>query len=185
MIPILAKTEWPSLGELVWEYLTTDEALYYPPTIVMLAIIILYITVEWLLVAHVSPLLPDEKLLGLVIVTNFITKFIASDALIPMLLDEYFISAKQGIPILAVAVVAAETIIYSAYNKQFSFGILGFVVLSTALGAIGVQVLCAKSFYCIAMLLFGVIAYIRLIATDKLLAAEQAWKALGEMFEDD
>lgn len=27
MIPILAKTEWPSLGELVWEYLTTDEAI--------------------------------------------------------------------------------------------------------------------------------------------------------------
>lgn len=185
MIPILAKTEWPSLGELIWQYLTTDEALYYTPTIVILAIIILYITVEWLLVSHVSPLLPDEKLLGLVIVTNFITKFIASKALIPMLLDEYFISATQGIPILAVAIVVSETIIYSVYNKQFSFGILGFVVLSTALGAIGVKVLCAKSFCCIAMLIFGVIAYIRLIATDKLLAAEQAWKAMGKMFEDD
>ena len=102
-----------------------------------------------------------------------------------MLLDEYFISAEQGIPILAVAIVVAETIIYSVYNKQFSFDILGFVILSTALGAIGVKVLCTKSFYCVAMLLFGVIAYIRLIATDKLLAAEQAWKALGEMFEDD
>ena len=185
MIPILAKTEWPSLGEIVWQYLTTDEAIIYTPTIVILAIIVLYITVEWLLVAHVSPLLPDEKLLGLVIVTNVVTKFLASQALISMLLDKYFISAIPGIPILAVAIVVLETIAYSVYNKQFSFGILGFVVLSTALGAIGVKVLCANSFCCIAMLLFGVIAFIRLIATDKLLAAEQAWKALGEIFEDD
>lgn len=185
MIPVLAKTEWPSLEEIVWQYLTTDEALYYTPTIVILAIIILYITVEWLLVSHVSPLLPDEKLLGLVIVTNVITKFIASQALISMLLDEYFISAIPGIPILAVAIVILETIIYSVYNKQFSFGILGFVVLSTALGAIGVRILCANSFACIAMLIFGVIAYIRLIATDKLLAAEQAWTAISEIFEDD
>ena len=177
MIPILAKTEWPSLGELVWEYLTTDEAIIYTPGVAMCAIVIFCIAIEWLLVQRLSPLLPDERLLVVIIRTNAFVKMPITFFLISQYVSgTNLLDSPPVIFVLSSLAMIIESFVYcSEGNVPFSFSMFIFMFLSIGLAIVGYALVFSYGFVSILLVILGAIGFIGLIAQDKLAAAECSW----------
>ena len=184
MIPVLAKTEWPSLGELVWEYLTTDEAIIYTPGLAMFAIVIFCVITEWLFAQHCSPLIPDERLLVAIMRTNAILKMPTAFFLINAYeKGDNIVQSPQLLLILAVLVIIESIVYCKTGGIPFTLHMLIFICLSIGVAAIGYRLVFSYGFCCIFFLVAGVIGLIRLIAQDKLAAAECAWLLICLFFE--
>jgi hypothetical protein len=184
MIPILAKTEWPTLGEIVWQYLTTDEAIIYTPGLSMFAIVIFCVITEWLLAQHLSPLIPDERLLVTIMRTNAILKMPAAFFLIKAYeKGNNLVPSPQLLLILAVLVITESIVYCKTGGIPFTLQMLMFICLSTGIAAIGFWLVFSYGFCCISFLVVGVIGLIYLIAQDKLAAAECSWIIICLFFE--
>lgn len=176
MIPVLAKTEWPSLGEILWQYLTTDEAIIYTPGLAMCAIVIFCVITEWLFAQHFSPLIPDERLLVAIMRTNAILKMPTAFFLITAYgKGNNLLQSPQLLLILAVLAIIESIVYCKIGGVPFTLHMLIFICLSAGMAAIGYRLVFSYGFCCIAFLVAGVIGLIRLIAQDKLAAAECTW----------
>ena len=179
MIPILAKTELPSLGELVWEYLTSSEGAMYTPCLAILAVVIACSLIQWYVLLYCTNLEPTEHTHTNIIKVNSLTK-------VPFLLLVYYISMAwwDADPVflyggLAVFIITLESFIYSKLQGDASiWDYMGFVFLSDIICALAIFLIFCFGIFIYIFLIAGIVSFVNLIKHDKYEVLECSWLLL-------
>lgn len=176
MIPVLAKTEWPSLGELVWEYLTTSEGAMFSPCLAVLAVVIACSLIQWYVLLYLTPLAPTDTAQTNIVKVNTFTK-------IPFLLLVYYASSAWWDidPVilyggLALFIITLESFIYYKLQKGDSIWDYVFFVFLSDIGcAIAITLIFLFGIFIHIFLIAGVISFVNLIKNDKDEVLECSW----------
>ena len=172
MLFILAKTEWPSLGELISEYLFTPGYSSYTPGITFLSFVLISLFALCLTYFYL-PGTPYNEESAIIIFRICIWTKSFSALSVPLILE----TENTALFVIVFSIIAlVEHFILRPQLGNQSLAL--YTCVSAILSMVCAYMTYTWAIFCILSLLVCVITFIWLIHNDKLFFLEEAWSLL-------
>ena len=171
MLFILAKTEWPSLGELIGEYLFTPGYALYTPNLSAFAYVFLSIIISCYLFAH-FPNMPATEDFEVRIYEVYLYTRTISALIIPYIIESENLSL---LAILFIAVFIVDSIWLCKTLGSTLEDLILFLIASTAASFLCAYCTYTWGVFCILAFIVCILTGVWLIKYDKLYILEKSW----------